>query len=456
MHPSKIYIERRVVILQNTDIKAKTFYECLIDTNILIDHPQYFYTNNCIIPIETLIELDKLKNTDDYKKRKRINAAINHLMNYIENSEIVIDEKEIKAINNEYCTETLFVNCDRIDEIVSPNDIVIATSARKYDYPLVTKDKMLYIYCMLVGIPCEYIDKKEIEVYTGIKEIYVEPEIIDKLYKKGFVKIDGEEFYSNQAVKLINKYMYNNIAYGIYNSNIGAVEEIKHTIKAFGIEPKNKNIKQTIYMNMLMNEDIRILTAVSQAGAGKTLLSLACALELVNGKKPKYEKIIVARGLSEVGEEKIGYLPGDKEEKIDSWHDALYDAFETIMRKNRKINDIVPREHLKMMMMQNRIEIGVISFMRGRSLNNSFIIIDEAQNITPDVIRTIITRCGENTKIVLIGDPTQIDNNKCTQTNNGLVHIIESLYDKDIDIYGHVTLDQCERGKIAEIGIKYL
>lgn len=438
------------MILHKTNL-----YECLIDTNILIDHPQYFYNNSCIVPIEVLIELDKLKNTDDYKKRKRINAAINHIMAYIEESMIITNKDEIQAINECCNTKILFVNIDKIDEMISPNDLTIATSANKYDQPLITKDRMLYVYCMLTGIPCEYIDKKEIEVYSGIKEVYVEPERIDKLYKKGMVKID-EDLHSNQAVKLINKYMYNNIAYGIYDIKDGYIKEIKHNIKAFGIEPRNKNIKQTIYMNMLLNEDIKILTAVSQAGAGKTLLSLACALELVNGKKPKYEKIIVARGLSEVGEEKIGYLPGDKEEKIDSWHDALYDAFETIMRKNKKINDIVPREHLKMMMMQHKIEIGVISFMRGRSLNNSFIIIDEAQNITPDVIRTIITRCGENSKIVLIGDPTQIDNNKCTQTNNGLVHVIESLYDKNIDFYGHVTLDQCERGEIAEIGIKYL
>lgn len=421
----------------------------VIDTNILINSPDIIKTTNedLNITIDTVCELNLLKSNNG-KKGYLVRSALRELKNAF------IENKMTTYVNKNGATISIVATQNsNIEDGLGKRDYNILRRCLLNNEILQTSDVAMAICALHMGIDIDFVDYIYKE-YTGYIEHYVEKQIVDAIASNGIVESQSI-FHSNEFVILRDITNPEHTAIARYDSQTNLLMPIKYKIKMFGIEPRPKNIEQTMFMNLLADPDIKIITAISQAGAGKTILSLAAALEQTNSKKAVYDKILVARALDAVDEE-IGYLPGDKNEKVDPWHDALYDAYEIILRKNNMLKDIATREYLQQSMQQHKIEIGVITFMRGRSIQNSFIIIDEAQNIRPDVMRTILTRCAEGTKIVILGDPTQIDNKQCTKSYNGLVHVIESLYDKGLKEYAHIQLNKCERSKIADIGIKYL
>jgi PhoH-like ATPase len=201
-------------------------------------------------------------------------------------------------------------------------------------------------------------------------------------------------------------------------------------------------------MELLLDDSVRLVTLVGKAGTGKTLLAIAAGLRKIFDDK-RYARMLVSRPVVPLGKD-IGYLPGEKQAKMANWMQPLFDNLEYILsvhkRQNIKSMDQLIKDKL--------IEIEALSFIRGRSLPNQFIIIDEAQNLTPHEIKTIVSRAGEGTKVVLTGDPYQIDNMYLDANSNGLTYLVEAF--KGQRVFGHVTLQKSERSELAELAASLL
>ena len=214
---------------------------------------------------------------------------------------------------------------------------------------------------------------------------------------------------------------------------------------SWGIRALNK--EQRFAIELLLNDQVKVVTLVGRAGTGKTLLALAVGLEKVveeNG----YARLLVTRPVTPMGDD-LGYLPGTKEEKLRPWMQPIYDNLEFLFR-----NSPEPYELLQDLQRRGVLELEALTYIRGRSIPRQFIICDEAQNLSPHMIKTLITRVGEDTKIVLTGDPEQIDHPYLDASSNGLTYLIERI--KGEEIAGHVTLIKGERSRVAEIGAKLL
>ncbi|HEW92925.1 MAG TPA: PhoH family protein, partial [Thermotogaceae bacterium] len=210
----------------------------------------------------------------------------------------------------------------------------------------------------------------------------------------------------------------------------------------WGINPRNR--EQLLAFELLMDDSVKLVTLIGPAGTGKTLLSITAGLAKVIDQKI-YEKLVVTKPVVPVGKE-IGFLPGDVEEKMLPWVQPIFDNLEFLFRDR----DFSPKDFLK----KGIVEIVALSFLRGRSIPDQFIIIDEAQNLTPHEIKTIITRVGENSKIVLTGDPSQIDNPYLDSMSNGLVYVAKKFYNERIS--GHLSLIKGERSELASRAIELL
>jgi len=223
-----------------------------------------------------------------------------------------------------------------------------------------------------------------------------------------------------------------------------ALTRIYDNIDVWSVKPRNK--EQNFSLNLLMDPSVSVVTLIGKAGSGKTLMAIAAGLEQIIGeRKGIYKRLIVSRPIQPMGKD-LGYLPGTLEEKMSPWLAPIQDNLEYLMG-NDKLT-------LGAYVQEGTIEIEALTYIRGRSISNAFIVIDESQNLTKHEVKTILTRVGENTKIVLTGDIDQIDNAYIDETNNGLTYTIEKF--KDFDITGHVSLRKGERSKIATLAANIL
>lgn len=221
-----------------------------------------------------------------------------------------------------------------------------------------------------------------------------------------------------------------------------APDKVKLVRKSYPWNIASRNKEQAFAIDLIMDRNVDLVTLIGRAGTGKSLIVLACALELVISKR-EYDKFIIYRPIQPVGND-IGYLPGTMEEKLAPWFQAIMDNFEMLF--GNKVGGDWKRD-LEMFQKKRRIEMEAITYIRGRSIPNSIILIDECQNLSKEEVKTILTRAGENTKIILTGDIEQIDNSLLDATSNGLTHVIEKF--KDSGLAGHITFVQGERSKLA-------
>jgi PhoH-like ATPase len=210
----------------------------------------------------------------------------------------------------------------------------------------------------------------------------------------------------------------------------------------WGIRPRN--LEQSFALDLLLNDDIKLVTLVGKAGTGKTLLAIAAGLHKTM-EEGTFQKLLVSRPIFPLGRD-IGYLPGDVEEKLNPWMQPIFDNVEFLMNLSRAEKK-AGRSYTELMDL-GILEIEPLTYIRGRSIPNQFIIVDEAQNLTPHEVKTIITRAGDNTKIVLTGDPYQIDNPYVDSTNNGLVHVVNRF--RPERLAGHISMSKGERSELAE------
>jgi len=293
-------------------------------------------------------------------------------------------------------------------------------------------------------------DKVPIEdLYTGTGEVLLAKDKIDQFYTQGSLEIEGD-FFANQGLTLVDETNPSHSALGRYNAItkevVGLIKVPKEGI--WGIHPRNR--EQQFAFDLLLNDEIQLVSLVGKAGTGKTLLAIAAGL-VKTADESAYNRLLVSRPVYPMGRD-LGFLPGDIEDKLAPWMQPIFDNVELLLSSfdeggNRKRGY---RELIDLGLM----EIEPLTYIRGRSIPKQYMIVDEAQNLTPHEIKTIITRAGEGTKIVLTGDPYQIDNPYVDSASNGLSFSVERL--KDQEITAHTTLTKGERSPLAELAANLL
>jgi PhoH-like ATPase len=339
-----------------------------------------------------------------------------------------------------------------------PDNIILACALNEVNdgkrVVVVSRDINLRVRCDALGVACEGYDINQVvndrsELYTGFERYLVDDQTIDHFYAGEKIFVDKEEklLLPNQFVMLISNCNEKKTALArflAYNKPLVKAGIHKHGV--WDITPRNK--EQSFAIDLLLDPTIPIVSLIGAAGCGKTLLAVAAGLEQVldeGSLEPIYNKLVVSRPIMPMGRD-IGFLPGTMEEKMAPWLAPVQDNLKFLMG-----NDKVA---LEMYAERGIIEIEALTYIRGRSIANAFIIIDEAQNLSVHELKTIITRVGENTKIVLTGDIEQIDTVYLDATSNGLSYAVEKF--KEHDLAGHISLQKGERSKVATLAAKVL
>jgi PhoH-like ATPase len=317
---------------------------------------------------------------------------------------------------------------------------------------LVSKDALVRVKADVIGLEAEdFLSDRVVEIdhiYTGFFDFYINSELLNRFYEKGELRVSeltNHPFYPNQFIILKD-------ALGSSASAIGIVDHTGQKLKKlifnhehiWGI--RSRNAQQTMAFELLLREDIPLVTLTGKAGTGKTLLALAAGL-LQTEDLGRYKKLLVARPIVPVGKD-IGYLPGEKQEKLRPWMQPIFDNLEFLFNTKK------PGELDAILAGMGSIEVEALTYIRGRSIPDQFIIIDEAQNLTKHEVKTILTRVGERSKIVLMGDPEQIDHPYLDEYNNGLTYVVEKF--KDQKAAGHVRLIKGERSGLAQLAADIL
>lgn len=429
----------------------------ILDTNVLVHDPnclEKFEDNVVIIPLIVLEEIDGLK-----KNHGSIGRHTREIARKLDKLREKGSLSEGVEINHGGFLKVVMIPDEELDIPLGFDDkkadnMIIATAkqiARRSERPtiLVSKDINVRVKANSLGIEAQDYtnDKIQIEKYSkNTVDIEISGELYNKLSEKGSIKIEeldfDADFYDNQFVSF--KHKGNELICRVYLAE-GLLKRIKirQDDSIFGIKPLNR--EQLMALDILMDDEIKLVSLVGVAGTGKTLLALAAALQKVL-KEEVYTKLLISRPTIVMGSD-IGFLPGSKEEKMKPWLQPIYDNLEFLLKdKNLREENYIDKK--------GAIEVEVLSYIRGRSIPNQFIIVDEAQNLTPHEVKTILTRVGENTKIVMTGDPYQIDNPYLDSSSNGLVYAMDKF--KGNRIAANVTLTIGERSELASLAAKLL
>ncbi len=318
---------------------------------------------------------------------------------------------------------------------------------------LISKDINLRLKADALGIQVEDFENQRVnfdELFNGYRELSVASAVVDELYQSKSVELPALNLCPNEFALLRdeNNPKHSALGWAKGEKNVELLPT-RADDKVWNIHPRSK--EQSMALTLLMDPEIQLVTLVGQAGSGKTLLALAAALESCL-QLGLYEKILVSRPIVPLGND-IGYLPGDKDEKLEAWMQPIYDNLDYLMHTEKRDSQSVRRQ-IDDLKRNHKLELEAITYIRGRSIPRQFVIVDEAQNLTPHEVKTIISRAGEGTKMVLTGDPYQIDNPYLDACSNGLSYAVERF--KSLAIHGHVTLRKSERSPLAAAAAEFL
>lgn len=463
----------------------------ILDTNVIVHDPECFYKfedNNVIIPITTLEELDNIKNREGmvgYHAR----MAARELNEFRRLGSM---EKGVPLPNG----GMLRVELNHMDMSVIPpgidpkkNDTRILAIAKNImlenpDVPtiLVTKDVYMAIKADSFGVPAEDYNNDKVladQLFKGYRELSLPSEQINLVYRGGLAPEDDwfdEPLVPNEFVHLKSLTEQNHEVLSRFDGSL--LVPLKYAKQdAWGLVPLNRN--QRMAFELLMDPNIPFVTITGGAGSGKTILATAVALEKVM-EQGDYRKIVFVRPTVAAGND-IGYLPGSEEEKLRPWMGSFYDAIENLMigrkaardaRDSREAReeggqrtgkqahpekpDFTVENFIETYRQKGIIETKTFTYMRGRTLSNAIVLVDEAQELTPHLAKLMLTRAGFGAKFIFLGDPSdnQIDNVLVDARSNGLVYTVEKM--KPFAITGHITLEQVERSPLAGIAEKYM
>lgn len=433
----------------------------VLDTSVILhDHNvlDCFEENDIAIPITVLEELDNFKRGNDiknYEAREFIRildrlSNAHTLQDWIPiNGE---DKGKFKIIleNDTNETDAVKIFGNKNDHHILNAALSLKNTAKDSKVILVSKDINLRLKAKALNITAEDFETGKIDrdstLYTGKQLVEnIESEYINKLYKQGNIsdtdvikdKLTANGFYIMKNGK--------SSVLSYYNPLDDCLERVEKQY-VYGIKPRNA--EQTFALHALLNPDIKLVTLQGVAGTGKTLLALASALEQHN----LYHQIVLARPIVPLSNKDIGYLPGNADEKINPYMQPLFDNLKFI--KNQFGQNEKKYRKIEEMEDEGKLNISALAFIRGRSLSNVIFIVDEAQNLTPHEVKTIITRAGENTKIIFTGDVFQIDTPYLDEQSNGLSYLIDRL--KGNELFAHITLEKGERSELANLANELL
>jgi PhoH-like ATPase len=432
----------------------------VLDTNILLHDPRaitQFADNEVVIPIFVIEEIDNFKKEASELGRNAREVA--RLLDRLRSEGARLSDGaplpnggRLRVASAARSVPTTLRESQIADYLI----LMVALDVRDYNKGeptiFVTKDVNLRIRADSLGLTSMDFEAERIdmdELYSGMIELPVPGTDVDTFYSSNTLDLAETSLKANQYVLLRDRESPSHSALGRFDGNtkkLVPLRKIKEGI--WGIRPRNK--EQHCALDLLLADDIKLVTLVGKAGTGKTMLAIAAGLQKVV-EEQLYSKLLVSRPIFPLGRD-VGYLPGTIEEKLNPWMQPIYDNVEYLMglSKGERKSGRSYQELIDM----GFIEIEPLTYIRGRSIPNQFIIVDEAQNLTPHEVKTIITRVGEATKVILTGDPYQIDNPYVDATSNGLTTVVEKF--KGEAVAGHVTLSKGERSALAELASNVL
>lgn len=437
--------------------QRKTF---ILDTNVLLLDPasiNKFSQHKVFIPLVVIEELDRFKK--DQSENGRNARYFARLVDELRESGSLVRGVELAhggilqiSILKDPSVKNVGIDLSINDNLILANALFLKEQGE--NVVLITKDINLRLKADALDIRAEDYETTEItieELYSGQRNFEVSAERLAEFEQKRFLELDQVElkqFYPNEYMIIHEKGNPQKRQLGrFYAKKNGIVPLIKRREGVWGIHPKN--IEQQFAFDALMNNEIKLVSLVGKAGTGKTLLAIAAGLECAIGQQ-EYSRVLVSRPIVPMGRD-LGFLPGDVNEKLGPWMQPIFDNIDFLFGNQRSGPHGATWDDL---INQGMLHVEPLTYIRGRSLPNQYMIVDEAQNLTPHEIKTIITRAGEGTKIVLTGDSEQIDNPYLDSINNGLVYSIDKL--KNVEIVAHTKLQQGERSPLSEIASELL
>jgi PhoH-like ATPase len=432
----------------------------VLDTNVLIHDPRaifQFADNEVVIPIFVLEEVDQFKKEASERGRNarevaRLLDALRAEGGRLSDGVLLPSGGRIKVASAARSVPTTLRESQIADHLILMVALDVRDANKGEPTVFVTKDVNLRIRADALGLTSMDFEAERIdidELYSGMTELPASSADVDAFYAQNTLPLNENGLKANQYVLLRDRDNPSHSALGRYdaaNKRLVPLRKLREGV--WGIRPRNK--EQHCALDLLLCDDVKLVTLIGKAGTGKTMLALAAGLQKVV-EEQLYSKMLVSRPIFPLGRD-VGYLPGDIEQKLNPWMQPIYDNVEFLMglSKTERKNGRSYQELIDM----GYIEIEPLTYIRGRSIPNQFIIVDEAQNLTPHEVKTIITRVGEATKVVLTGDPYQIDNPYVDATSNGLTTVVEKF--KGELVAGHVTLSKGERSPLAELASNVL
>jgi len=467
-------------------VTKKTY---VLDTNILLGDPSSLFAfeeHDVIIPLIVLEELDRHKSRPDEVGRnaRQVCRKLDELRKDGKSGTLLDGvvlrsggTLRVQMLNKEHIIDMPpEFEASKVDNLIIVFMMWLkGHSDDEHEPILVSKDINVRIKCDSVGVRCEDYRKMRVatndqQFYRGVETLEIDESLVDELYsvrQLPLPALSNKKIFPNQivVVKSMQGGQTKKSAITRFSKSTNLLLPVIENKEVYGLKPRNK--EQNFSLDLLLDPEVKLLTLVGPSGTGKTLLALAAALEQLKtvGAKPAYERIIVTRPVQPLGKD-IGFLPGTLEEKMQPWIAPIKDNLNFLMgnsngnrSKARRPSSssksaISDEPFLALLQRHGLIEIEAITFIRGRSIPNSFIVIDEAQNLSMHELKTIITRVGDGTKIVLTGDIEQIDNVHVDAFTNGLTYAVERF--KEYDIAGHVTLIKGERSELATLASQIL
>lgn len=437
----------------------------ILDTNVLLSNPLSIYKfddNDVVIPISVIEEIDTFKKdmSDIGRNAREVSRILDKLRirGTLSSGIPIFDDRKDSG--------QLFVylghNMDILPELLASNTdnhiLTIGLTLQKQfgdtrKVSIITKDSNLRIKADAFGLDAEDFAADKVDIshfYTGIVTVKSPSEAINEFYANREIRLE-QEFNANQFVIIEDETDSSQFVHGMYDPNEDMVKMLEpRTEGVWGIY--SRNIEQAMALECLMDDRIKLVTISGEAGTGKTLMAIAAGL-CKTTDEDQYQKLLVSRPIFPLGKD-IGYLPGDLDEKLNPWMQPIFDNLELLLGGSGGARGKRLSKSYQELINQGMLAIEPLTYIRGRSLPSQYFVVDEAQNLTPHEIKTILTRAGEGTKVVLTGDPYQIDNPYIDSQSNGLTYVIERF--RNEQIAAHITLKKGERSQLASKAARLL